>query len=85
MAAHEWGQYRINVNAICPLAVTPKFEEWGDSEPELRETVIASIPIGRMGDCEMDIGRAVAFLAGSDSDYITGLTMMVDGGQMILH
>ena len=31
------------------------------------------------------IGAAVAFLAGSDSDFITGMTMMVDGGQTILH
>jgi len=85
VAAHEWGQYKINVNAICPLAVTPKFEEWGDADPEARDMVMASVPLGRMGDCEMDIGRSVVFLASSDSDYITGLTMMVDGGQMILH
>ena len=85
VAAHEWGQYGINVNVICPMASTPQFQAWGEAEPELRDMVIASIPLARMGDCEMDIGRAVAFLASSDADYITGLTMMVDGGQNILH
>ena len=85
VAAHEWGQYKINVNVICPLASTPLFQAWGDAEPELRDAMIASIPLGRMGDCEMDIGHAVVFLASPDADYITGLTMMVDGGQMVLH
>jgi len=85
VAAHEWGQYKINVNVICPMAATPNWEAWGSANPELRDAVIAGIPLGRMGDCETDIGRAVVFLASSDSDYITGLTMMVDGGQMILH
>ncbi|MFC1999707.1 SDR family NAD(P)-dependent oxidoreductase [Chloroflexota bacterium] len=85
VAAHEWGQYKINVNVVCPLANTPKFQAWGESEPVQRDAMIATIPLGRMGDCEIDIGRAVVFLASPDADYITGLTMMVDGGQMILH
>jgi meso-butanediol dehydrogenase/(S,S)-butanediol dehydrogenase/diacetyl reductase len=37
-----------------------------------------------MGDCENDIGRTVVFLASPDSDYITGQTLMVDGGQAML-
>ncbi|MBW2426054.1 MAG: SDR family oxidoreductase, partial [Deltaproteobacteria bacterium] len=52
---------------------------------DLAKEMLQSIPLGRFGDPETDIGRAVAFLAGPDSDYITGLTMMVDGGQTILH
>ena len=47
--------------------------------------MLQSIPLGHLGDPEKDIGRAVAFLAGPDSDFITGITMMVDGGQTILH
>lgn len=43
--------------------------------------MLDAIPLGRLGDAEADIGRAVVFLASSDSDYVTGLTMMIDGGQ----
>lgn len=85
VAANEWGQHKINVNAICPLSITPSMQEWHTNNPELSKAMIESIPLARMGDAERDIGRAVAFLAGPDSDYITGATTMVDGGQTILH
>jgi NAD(P)-dependent dehydrogenase (short-subunit alcohol dehydrogenase family) len=84
VAAHEWGQYKINVNVICPLAYTSKMKLWSEGFPEDYNRLTSSIPLGRLGDCEYDIGRAVVFLASSDSDYITGHTLMVDGGQTIL-
>ncbi|MAG29446.1 MAG: hypothetical protein CL908_00975 [Deltaproteobacteria bacterium] len=85
VAAREWGTYKINVNAICPAAETPSFGAWRDNHPDLAKDMLASIPLGHLGDPEVDIGRAVVFLASSDSDFVTGLTMMVDGGQTILH
>jgi NAD(P)-dependent dehydrogenase (short-subunit alcohol dehydrogenase family) len=85
VAAREWGPHKINVNAICPAADTPSFRIWRDNHPNLAADLVASIPLGHMGDPEADIGRAVVFLASSDSDFITGMTMMVDGGQTILH
>ncbi len=85
VAAHEWGTHQINVNVICPAAETPSFKLWKGNNPELAEGMLDSIPLGRMGDPEADIARAVVFLASADSDFVTGLTMMVDGGQTILH
>jgi NAD(P)-dependent dehydrogenase (short-subunit alcohol dehydrogenase family) len=85
VAAHEWGQHKINVNAFCPLALTPSMKEWSENNPELAKVMVQSIPLAHFGDPEKDIGRAVAFLAGPDSDFITGMTLMVDGGQTILH
>ena len=38
------------------------------------------IPLGRLGDAEADVGRAVVYLAGKDGSYVTGTTLMVDGG-----
>ena len=38
------------------------------------------IPLGHIGDPEADIGRPIAFLAGPDSQFITGSTLMLDGG-----
>jgi NAD(P)-dependent dehydrogenase (short-subunit alcohol dehydrogenase family) len=84
VACHEWGKYGINVNAVCPLANSPHMIEWGESAPEVMALVEASVPMRRIGDCERDIGRAVVFLAGPDSNYITGQTLMVDGGQTML-
>lgn len=84
VAAHEWGKYGINVNAICPFANSPGVKMWAEHFPEEYQATLQSVPLGRIGDCELDIGRAVAFLAGPDSDYITGMTIMVDGGQTVL-
>ena len=41
---------------------------------------MATIPLGRWGDPEADIGRAVVYLASPDGSYVTGTTLMVDGG-----
>lgn len=84
VAAHEWGKHRINVNAICPLAQTPKMKAWSDSSPEVLSMMLMTVPMGRLGHCENDIGRVAVFLASADSDYVTGQTIMVDGGQSML-
>jgi NAD(P)-dependent dehydrogenase (short-subunit alcohol dehydrogenase family) len=85
VAAREWGQHGINVNVICPVAETPSFQEWSRNHPGLAKAMLDGIPLGRLGDPRADVGRAVVFLASSDADFVTGLTMMVDGGQTILH
>lgn len=85
VAAVEWGPYGIRAVALCPFAVTPglgNFEnEFGlSSESDL----IPQIPLRRLGDPERDVGRVVAFLASEDGSYITGTTLMVDGGYSYL-
>jgi NAD(P)-dependent dehydrogenase (short-subunit alcohol dehydrogenase family) len=81
VAAVEWGRFGIRVNSICPLAMTPGFEEFGQDAPGAIEAqVLPTIPLGRFGDPEADIGRAVVYLASRDGRYVTGTTLMVDGG-----
>ncbi|HQR02787.1 MAG: SDR family oxidoreductase [Proteobacteria bacterium] len=80
VAATEWGRYKINVNVICPVAESPGVKKWKEELPEQYEASLARVPMGRYGDCERDIGRAAVFLASPDSDFITGQTLMVDGG-----
>ncbi|WP_042348691.1 SDR family NAD(P)-dependent oxidoreductase [Bacillus massiliigorillae] len=80
VAANEWGRYGINVNVIAPLANSPGVDEMKETHPNAYDKMLSLIPLRRMGDCEKDIGRVAVFLASSDAEYITGHTLMVDGG-----
>jgi NAD(P)-dependent dehydrogenase (short-subunit alcohol dehydrogenase family) len=84
VAANEWGHSNIRVNAICPQANTPTSEEYFRLYPDRRAERIAQRPIQRDGDAELDVGRAVVFLVGPDSGFITGVTLMVNGGLTIM-
>jgi NAD(P)-dependent dehydrogenase (short-subunit alcohol dehydrogenase family) len=81
IAAKEWGRYGIRVNNICPFAKSDQFDEWAAANPDQAAMALASCTLGRVGDCELDIGRAAVFLASDDAAYITGHSLMVDGGQ----
>lgn len=85
VTANEWGEDGINVNVISPLALTDGVKEWREKYPEVYQEILTSVPKGRFGDPKMDIGRAAVFLASSDSDFITGQTIMVDGGSILLY
>ena len=80
VAATEWGPYDINVNVVCPLAMTPGLEKWRDEYPKLYEQTIQGIPLGRFADPEKDIGKVCVFLASEDAAYITGETITLQGG-----
>jgi NAD(P)-dependent dehydrogenase (short-subunit alcohol dehydrogenase family) len=79
-AAMEWAADGIRVNAIMPFAKTEAVERFLQSEPDHANAIVSSVPLGRIGDPERDIGRAVVFLAGPDSAYLTGATLPLDGG-----
>ncbi|QGM30593.1 SDR family oxidoreductase [Bacillus sp. N3536] len=85
VAANEWGRFGINVNLISPIANSEGVQAWAKAQPEYYEAVRSKIPLGRFGDVEEDIGRVAVFLASEDSQYITGQTIMVDGGSIMLH
>ena len=78
--AREWGELGITVNCIAPVAETPALLGAFEANPELRKRVTARVPLGRVGDAERDIGSVVAFLASDASSYITGQTVVCDGG-----
>lgn len=80
VAANEFGPFGINVNLISPIANSPGVQKWAKEEPEYYQSMLAKIPMRRLGELEADIGRAAVFLASEDSNYITGQTIMVDGG-----
>lgn len=84
VAATEWGRYGITVNLISPIASSPGVERMQVEHPNAYNKMVSLIPLGRLGDCEDDIGRTAVFLASSDADYITGQTIMVDGGNTMV-
>lgn len=81
--AYEWAQYNINVNAVAPTFVETELAAATLNRPEMRESFLARIPLGRFCTLE-DVVAAVLFLASSKSDFITGTVLPVDGGLHIL-
>jgi len=79
--AAEWGREGIRVLTIAPHAESPGLKWWVENNPEEAEAFFRTIPLGRIGQLEQDIGRAVVALCGSDLAYLTGATIPLDGGQ----
>lgn len=80
VAASEWGPDDINVNIVCPLVMTKALEDWREREPEMYEKNVKAIPLGRFGDAEKDVGRVCVFLASEDASFVTGDTIIIQGG-----
>ena len=81
VAASEWGPQGVRVNVICPFANSPGVQAWAQHAPADYAAQVAKVSLRRVGDCEADIGAAAVFLASDAAGYITGQTLMVDGGQ----
>jgi len=79
--AKELASRNINVNAVAPgfiqTEMTAKLAE------ELKDKMKAAIPLNRFGDPE-DVARTCLFLASEDAAYITGQTIIVDGGMVMV-
>ncbi|MFE3293564.1 SDR family NAD(P)-dependent oxidoreductase [Rhodococcus sp. NPDC059234] len=84
VAANEWAPDNINVNIISPLALTEGVEAYVKANPGVEDALLAKTPLHRFGDPESDIGRVAVFLASEDAAYMTGQTLMVDGGSIKL-
>ena len=81
--AREWGPLGITVNCIAPVAETPALVYAFAERPELKGRVEERTALRRIGDAEFDIGGVVAFLAGDAGGYITGQTIVCDGGSFM--
>jgi NAD(P)-dependent dehydrogenase (short-subunit alcohol dehydrogenase family) len=80
VAARELGPDGIRVNAVCPAAKTRLMQAWIDENPDAAAATAATMPLRRFGDPDVDIPLAVVFLASDYARFVTGHTLMVDGG-----
>jgi meso-butanediol dehydrogenase/(S,S)-butanediol dehydrogenase/diacetyl reductase len=79
-AALELAPAGIRVNAVCPgLIDTPALRRVVDHQPARAAAARAAVPAGRFGRPE-EVARAILFLASDDASYVTGTTLVVDGG-----
>ena len=79
-ACIELAKYGITINAVLPGNI--KTEGLADLGADYERTMAASIPLKRLGTVD-DIGYAAMFLASDQAGYITGQTLIVDGGQIL--
>ena len=79
-AAADWAPRGVTVNAICPgLFMTEPNKAWAKQHPEVIETFVNAVPMGRAGDPE-EIGPLAVYLASPASSYVTGAAFVIDGG-----
>jgi NAD(P)-dependent dehydrogenase (short-subunit alcohol dehydrogenase family) len=78
--AADWAPRGVTVNAIAPGAfLTDPNRRWFSERPELRTSIEAMIPMGRLGE-PRELAPLVVYLAGEGSGYMTGATLVIDGG-----
>lgn len=83
VAATEWGRDGINVNIVCPLVETEQLRKWKEEYPDYYAKTISDIPLGRFGDARLDVGRTCVFLASDDASFISGETIVLQGGSSL--
>lgn len=80
-AANELGPHGIRVNAVCPGLIRTRLTAASFSDRKALAEYFKHVPLGRGGEPE-EVAQAILFLASGLASYITGATLLVDGGQL---
>jgi NAD(P)-dependent dehydrogenase (short-subunit alcohol dehydrogenase family) len=80
IAAQEWGRHGILVNCVCPASAGHRLPPDDPLRRAGFDAMYKNHPLGRDGDAESDIAPVVSFLLSDECRYLTGETLMVDGG-----
>ena len=78
-AANELGPYGIRINAVCPGLIRTRLNASSFSNPRVISDYFKHVALGRGGEPD-EVAQAVMFLASDLASYITGTTLVVDGG-----
>jgi NAD(P)-dependent dehydrogenase (short-subunit alcohol dehydrogenase family) len=81
--AVEWGKYNINVNAIAPGMIETDLTRRRLEDKEFYDYFVKRVPLGKIGQPDYLVG-SVLFLSSKASDWMTGQTIILDGGQTLL-
>lgn len=81
--AAELAQFNIQVNAVSPSMVRTDFSKLFWSNKDIHDHIVKSVPMGRIAEI-IDVIHPVLFLSSSGADYITGQTLVVDGGATVV-
>jgi NAD(P)-dependent dehydrogenase (short-subunit alcohol dehydrogenase family) len=82
-AALDYARYNIRVNCICPGHIeTPLLQRLLDADPDRRARLLYHSPMGRLGRPH-EIAQGVLFLASDEASFVTGSTLVIDGGYTV--
>jgi NAD(P)-dependent dehydrogenase (short-subunit alcohol dehydrogenase family) len=79
--AIDLAPYKIRVNSVCPGLIATRLTESARMNPQWTADYLKKIPLNRFGEPD-EVAAAVAFLASTDSGFITGHQLVIDGGQL---
>lgn len=79
--AIDLAPYNIRVNSVCPGLIATRLTKESRENPEWVKSYLPKIPMNRFGTAE-EVAAAVAYLASTDSGFITGHQLVIDGGQL---
>lgn len=82
MLAVEWARYNININVICPGYIQTSMNEELFENKAILKKILNRIPLRRFGQAE-EIGPLAVYLASKASDFVTGQSFVIDGGESI--
>ena len=80
--AQEVAPYRIRVNSIAPGAIRTPINASAWNTPEAYNALMTLVPYKRIGEAD-DIGHAAVWLASDAADYVTGISLYIDGGMTL--
>ena len=80
--ALEWASSKVRVNAVAPGWVETEMNVEARQSPEFYNTMLSQIPLGRWGQAD-DVAKAALFLCSDEASFITGATLVIDGGQTV--
>ncbi len=79
MLAIEWAEHAIRVNAVAPGSTATEANAGLQADPKILAALLARIPLRRIGSVD-EVAAAIRYLAGTAATYVTGQTLIVDGG-----
>jgi 2-deoxy-D-gluconate 3-dehydrogenase len=77
----EWARHNVQVNAIAPGWFVTEMNDAAFGDPKIRERLLRDVPARRTGRLD-EIGPLAVYLASPASDFMTGQTIFLDGGQV---